>query len=213
MLAAHGYGVLLFDRRGEGDSEGDGNVFGWGGEKDILAAIDFLHDRPDVDPARVGGLGLSVGGELMLQTASTSEDLAAVVSEGAGTRTFAEEREELPGPRNWFDYPLYAVKTGALAILSNTMPPPKLTDLVAADRTASCAPDLGTQRRQRRDDEPHLPPPRRRQRVDLGDAARRPHRWDQGRARRVRTTSRGLLRRGPSRPRSALRRSSRAIKG
>ena len=131
MLAAHGYGVLLFDRRGEGDSEGDGNVFGWGGEKDILAAIDFLHDRPDVDPARIGGLGLSVGGELMLQAASVSEDLAAVVSEGAGTRTFAEEREELPGPGNWFDYPLYAAKTGALAVLGNTMPPPKLTDLVA----------------------------------------------------------------------------------
>ena len=30
MLASHGYGVLLFDRRGEGESEGDPNAFGWG---------------------------------------------------------------------------------------------------------------------------------------------------------------------------------------
>ena len=39
MLARHGYGVLLFDRRGEGESEGDPNVFGWQGERDIHAAV------------------------------------------------------------------------------------------------------------------------------------------------------------------------------
>ncbi len=105
-------------------------MFGWGGDKDIFAAVDYLRDRPDVDPSRIGGIGLSVGGELMLQAAARSDDLAAVVSEGAGTRSFAEEREELPGPGNWFDYPLFAVKQGALAVLSNTRPPPKLTDLV-----------------------------------------------------------------------------------
>ena len=38
MLARHGYGVLLFDRRGEGESEGDFNAFGWGGDADIKAA-------------------------------------------------------------------------------------------------------------------------------------------------------------------------------
>ena len=42
MLVEHGYGVLLFDRRGEGASEGEGNMSGWGGERDIFAAIDFL---------------------------------------------------------------------------------------------------------------------------------------------------------------------------
>ena len=32
MLARHGYGVLLFDRRGEGESEGEPNSWGWGGD-------------------------------------------------------------------------------------------------------------------------------------------------------------------------------------
>ena len=63
MLASHGYGVLLFDRRGEGESEGDPNALGWQGERDIHAAVAFLHGRADVDPERIGGLGLSVGGE------------------------------------------------------------------------------------------------------------------------------------------------------
>ncbi len=83
MLARHGYGVLLFDRRGEGRSDGDPNAFGWGGDRDVKAAIDFLQQRPDVDPERIGGLGLSVGGELMLEVAAESEELRAVVSEGA----------------------------------------------------------------------------------------------------------------------------------
>ena len=72
MLARHGYGVLLFDRRGQGESEGDPHAMGWEGEKDIKAGIAFLQRRPDVDPERIGGLGLSVGGELMLHAAAES---------------------------------------------------------------------------------------------------------------------------------------------
>ena len=51
MLVRHGYGVLLLDRRGEGASEGDGNMFGWGGERDIAAALDFLERRPGRRPS------------------------------------------------------------------------------------------------------------------------------------------------------------------
>ena len=50
LLARHGYGVLLFDRRGEGESEGDPNTFGWQGERDIHAAVAFLQRQKDVDP-------------------------------------------------------------------------------------------------------------------------------------------------------------------
>ena len=52
MLVHHGYGVLLFDRRGEGESQGASNLFGWGGDRDILAAVEFLKAQPDVDPAK-----------------------------------------------------------------------------------------------------------------------------------------------------------------
>jgi len=130
MLVAHGYGVLLFDRRGEGASEGDGNMFGWGGEQDIFAALDFLEDRPDVDPGRIGGIGLSVGGELMLEAAAEDDRLAAVVSEGAGTRSLGEEVQEFDGLGMVVSLPLFALKTAAVAVFSNTPPPPNLTDLV-----------------------------------------------------------------------------------
>ena len=101
MLVRHGYGVLLFDRRGEGDSEGDPNAVGWNGDRDIKAAIAFLRERPDVDPDRIGGIGLSVGGELMLETAAETDALKAVVSEVPGFDPCARRRRRPGSKSGW----------------------------------------------------------------------------------------------------------------
>ena len=92
--------MLLFDRRGEGESEGDPNIFGWEGERDIHAAVEYLQSRPDVDPDRIGGIGLSVGGEMMIQAAAESPALRAIVSEGASGRSVRDELRE-PGLDGW----------------------------------------------------------------------------------------------------------------
>jgi hypothetical protein len=136
MLAIHGYGVLLFDRRGEGASEGDSNALGWGGDRDLLAAIRYLQQRPDVNSARIGGLGLSVGGELMIETAAKTVALKAVVSEGAGARSIHEYFDMptdtawlVPGGM-WLLTPMMATATTATAVFSTSAPPPSLDDLV-----------------------------------------------------------------------------------
>lgn len=129
FLGRHGYGVLLFDRRGEGASEGDPNALGWGGGKDIEAAIAFLQKRPDVDPERIGGIGLSVGGEMLIETAAENEDLKAVVSEGAGIRSF-REASELSGAGMWPQLLYTTAATVGTAVFSNHAPPPNLKDLV-----------------------------------------------------------------------------------
>ena len=131
MLARHGYGVLVFDRRGEGESEGEPNIFGWGGDRDIKAAIRFLQQRPDVEDDSIGGIGLSVGGELMLETAAETDDLKAVVSEGAGARAFSDEMdEEMSGIDRLLNRAASAVKTGALTVFTNQAPAANLKDLV-----------------------------------------------------------------------------------
>jgi fermentation-respiration switch protein FrsA (DUF1100 family) len=129
-LSRRGYGVLLFDRRGEGASEGDPHGFGWTFDKDIEAAVGFLKRRSDVHRGRIGGLGLSVGGEMMLQTAAGTKDLAAVISDGAGARVAAEERADVDGFEKAFSTPLVLVKTAALAVFSNHAPPKNLTDYI-----------------------------------------------------------------------------------
>ena len=90
MLAKNGYGVLLVDPRGYGDSQGDPNAYGWGSTKDIDAAVAWLRRRPDVQRRRIGGLGVSMGGEQMLEAAARNRGLKAVVSEGAGIRSVRE---------------------------------------------------------------------------------------------------------------------------
>jgi uncharacterized protein len=130
MLARHGYGVLLFDRRGEGASEGDPNAFGWAGTRDLKAAISFLQARPEVDEDRIGGLGLSVGGEMLLQAAAETDDLKAVVSEGAGVRS-VREAVHLTGADRLLSSWMSGLATLGTAVFANDLPPRSLTDLSA----------------------------------------------------------------------------------
>jgi uncharacterized protein len=133
MLARHGYGVLLFDRRGEGRSDGEPNSWGWGGEADIKAAIAYLQRRPDVDPDRIGGIGLSVGGEMMIEAAAETDELAAVVSEGAGARSMAEDMDQDVSALEKYTLGglMSVAKTAAVAVSSNQAPPANLKDLAA----------------------------------------------------------------------------------
>jgi dienelactone hydrolase len=130
MLARHGYGVLLFDRRGEGESEGDWNVFGWQGERDLHAAVKFLQGRDDVDPERIGGIGRSVGGEMLIGAAAESDAFKAVVSEGGSGRSVRDDLANLGfGMDDVGNITTQAVLTAATAVFTNNLPPAALKDL------------------------------------------------------------------------------------
>jgi len=59
----HGLAVLRFDFRGSGDSAGEFQEMTISREiADAKAALDFISLRGEVDPARLGVLGLSMGG-------------------------------------------------------------------------------------------------------------------------------------------------------
>jgi uncharacterized protein len=128
MLANHGYGVLVFDRRGEGESDGDPNTFGWQGERDVHAAVKFLQGRPDVDPDRIGAIGLSVGGEMLIEAAAESTALKAIVSEGASGRSVRDDFAN--GGVAWGDKLGDAVATAGTALFTSNMPPADLKSLV-----------------------------------------------------------------------------------
>src|SRR3954471_14976209 len=75
LLARHGFGVLVYDSRGRGESDGSPVGFGWGWPKDVAGALAFLRERPDVDPERIGGLGLSRGADVLIQVAAEDKGL------------------------------------------------------------------------------------------------------------------------------------------
>ena len=83
MLARNGYGVLALDNPGNGESEGHSNGLGDNAQPGIDAALDYLSGRPGVDPARIAGVGTSLGGEVLLEATARDPRLRAVVSDGA----------------------------------------------------------------------------------------------------------------------------------
>jgi pimeloyl-ACP methyl ester carboxylesterase len=97
VVAGAGYGVALVDARGHGRSGGIGNDRGWFGERDISAAVTFLVHQPRVDPARIGVLGLSMGGEEAIGAAGADMRVRAVVAEGVTSRTAQDKARWLPG--------------------------------------------------------------------------------------------------------------------
>ncbi len=90
ILVAAGYGVLLYDSRAHGRSEGNLSSWGWLETADLTGALDYLAERGDVDMGRVGGMGFSVGGQITLRTAAHDPRLAAVAADGATTAVLAD---------------------------------------------------------------------------------------------------------------------------
>ena len=125
MLVAHGYGVLLLDPRGQGGSEGD--VVLWAGDQDLLAGAAYLQGRPDVDADRIGAIGFSIGGEMLLRAAAESNSIRAVVSEGAGQRVGETDTSGVAGV---LVDPSQAVMTAATIIFSNHLPPAPIVDRI-----------------------------------------------------------------------------------
>ena len=65
-LTRHGLAVLRYDKRGVGKSTGDyadATTMDFAG--DATAAVAYLRTRPEIDPARVGLVGHSEGGEIV----------------------------------------------------------------------------------------------------------------------------------------------------
>jgi pimeloyl-ACP methyl ester carboxylesterase len=126
MIARNGYGVLLLDPRGQGKSGGD-NVR-WAGDRDLIAAAEYLQRRSDVDDDRVAGFGSSVGGEILVEAAAQSDVFAAVISEGAGLR-IGEGADLLTGAGKLMT-PAFATLTLATRVFSNHAPPPRLASRI-----------------------------------------------------------------------------------
>lgn len=99
FLARHEYGVLLYDLRGHGESDGNLRTYGWLDVQDVSAALGFLQNQENIDPNRIGILGFSIGGQIALRAAAQHELLKAVVADGPSlART-----EDAPLPDSLFE--------------------------------------------------------------------------------------------------------------
>jgi dienelactone hydrolase len=114
--------------------------FGWYGERDVSAAVDWLRQRADVRPDRIAVLGLSMGGEEAIGAAGADGRIRAVVAEGATGRTAADKAGWLPhGVLGSIQRGLDRVTFGLAGVLSGAPEPVTLT---SSARRASPRPIL-----------------------------------------------------------------------
>lgn len=91
MLVDQGLAVLLTDKRGSGASEGDWRTVGFEElAADALAGVAWLRGRPEIDPERVGLVGLSQGGWIV-PVAAARAPVAFVVDVSGASVSFAEQ--------------------------------------------------------------------------------------------------------------------------
>ena len=76
-----GYGALLLDFSGHGESEGDMVTYGVFERDDVAAAVEWLRQRGDVDMGRVAVMGYSLGAITATLAAASIPELGALVIE------------------------------------------------------------------------------------------------------------------------------------
>lgn len=129
MLREHGFGILALDLRGHGESEGNANQFGWEGTLDVGAAVEFLRGQAEVQA--IGGLGTSLGGEVLLGAASRYPELQAIVSDGASQRS-VEEYTALDYQRPLYRNFTVRVLYFSVGLFSGDEPPLPISDSIQA---------------------------------------------------------------------------------
>ena len=91
LMAARGFAVLAFDKRGVGESSGNWRDASFEDlADDAVAAVRFLQARRDIDGARIGFWGLSQGAWIAPLAAVRSKDAAFVMTLSGGGLTPAE---------------------------------------------------------------------------------------------------------------------------
>ncbi|HNA88620.1 MAG TPA: alpha/beta fold hydrolase [Anaerolineales bacterium] len=81
MFARHGYGVLAWDFRAHGESEGDLCTLGYSEQMDVEAALEFALLQKGVE--HVGAWGGSMGGSTVILSAATHPEIEAVIADSA----------------------------------------------------------------------------------------------------------------------------------
>jgi alpha/beta superfamily hydrolase len=95
-LIEAGYGVLLYDERASGESEGTRRSYGWEDPPDVQGAIRFIKSEAGQVEERVGIAGCSMGAQIALHSAAYYPELEAVCVDGPPTL----RARDLPPPKD-----------------------------------------------------------------------------------------------------------------
>jgi len=81
FLHRAGFNVLTYNMRSRAGSGGEYVTLGVYEQNDLISALDYLCTRSDVDPQRIGALGVSMGGAVVILAAARDKRIKAVVDD------------------------------------------------------------------------------------------------------------------------------------
>lgn len=81
FLHRAGFSVLTYNMRARAGSGGEYVTLGVYEQKDLISALDYLCSRTDVDRQRIGALGISMGGAVVILAAAQDKRIKAVVDD------------------------------------------------------------------------------------------------------------------------------------
>ncbi|HKJ39132.1 MAG TPA: alpha/beta fold hydrolase, partial [Anaerolineales bacterium] len=93
-LPKQGIAVLVFDRRGSGDSQGNFETADFDDlADDVVAAVEYLESRADIDGSKIGLHGTSQGGWIAPIAAAKKPEIACVVAVSASGVSPADQMD------------------------------------------------------------------------------------------------------------------------
>lgn len=121
MLYQQGYGLLMYDQRASGESDGAIRSLGWLDIPDVQKAVDFVIARQK--DAKIGISGCSSGGAIALGGAALSPAIGAVAADAPSPLSWDENKPDFqPDPFHALTVTAYfhivALKAGTYAPLS-----------------------------------------------------------------------------------------------
>lgn len=96
LLARKKYGVLAWDARAHGESEGDFSTIGYLEVLDVKAALEYARAQPGVE--RIGAWGGSMGGATIIRAAAQFPEIEAVFIDSSFTSLEEEFDHLVPYP-------------------------------------------------------------------------------------------------------------------
>jgi uncharacterized protein len=104
-LAAAGFVTLVFDQRGFGESGGGPRLHEDNRQRltDLHVAVTALERMAEVDPERIGAMGVSIGGGLAMNLCAYDTRVRAFAAVAAGLLNPARAREEIPAYQAMLD--------------------------------------------------------------------------------------------------------------
>lgn len=94
LLQSNGFGVLAYDSRAHGESEGRIAGYGDNEANDLRDVVNWLINERSVDSRRIGAFAFSVGGLALIKYASVNAGIASLAIAGTPTSMLDLARDE-----------------------------------------------------------------------------------------------------------------------